>query len=81
MATIFSLTRVRKKFASFLRDNEGASAIEYAIIAGLIAVAIIAGASQLGGGIGTLFEDIAAELEGVVVGGDGGDGPGGGDGE
>lgn len=76
MATIFSLTRVRKKFASFLRDNEGASAIEYAIIAGLIAVAIIIGARELGGGIGTLFTDIATELEGVVVGGDGGDGAG-----
>jgi len=78
MATIFSLTRVRKKFASFLRDNEGASAIEYAIIAGLIAVAIIAGARQLGVGIDTLFTDIATELEDVGVGGDGGDGAGGG---
>lgn len=71
MATIFSLTRVRKKFASFLRDNEGASAIEYAIIAGLIAVAIIIGANQLGEGIGKLFENIATELKDVVVGGDG----------
>lgn len=73
MATIFSLTRVRKKFPSFLRDNEGASAIEYAIIAGLIAVAIIIGANQLGEGIGKLFTDIANELKDVAVGGGGGD--------
>lgn len=46
----------------FLRDEEGVTAIEYGLIAALIAVAIIAGAELLGGGLGTLFTNIATCL-------------------
>ena len=37
-----------KIFARFLKDESGATAIEYGLIAALISVAIIAGASTLG---------------------------------
>ena len=40
---------------SFLREEDGAAAIEYGLIAALIAVAIIAGASILGTQLNGLF--------------------------
>lgn len=51
-----------KLVSRFLKDESGAAAIEYALIAGLIAVAIIAGATTLGGKISTQFTNIAAKL-------------------
>lgn len=43
----------------FMRDEEGVTAIEYGLIAALIAVVIIAGASLVGGNLNTLFTNIA----------------------
>lgn len=40
------------------RHQEGASAIEYALIAGLIALAIVVGATILGGDLSNKFETI-----------------------
>jgi len=40
---------------SFIREEDGAAAIEYGLIAALIAVAIIAGANLLGTGLSDLF--------------------------
>ena len=40
---------------SFLRDEDGAAAIEYGLIAALIAVAIIVGAGLLGTSLNGLF--------------------------
>lgn len=45
----------------FLQEEEGAVAIEYALLAGLIAIAIIAGAKLLG-------DDICATLNGIAHG-------------
>lgn len=47
---------------NFWKDEEGATAIEYGLIAGLIAVAIIAAVSAVGGGLEGLFEKIAEVL-------------------
>ncbi|MEQ6435148.1 Flp family type IVb pilin [Comamonas sp. w2-DMI] len=44
---------------NFWKDEEGATAIEYGLIAGLIAVAIIAGASGVGSQLGDMFCKIA----------------------
>ena len=41
---------------SFLRDEDGAAAIEYGLIAALIAVAIIVGAGALGTNLHGLFQ-------------------------
>ena len=46
----------------FLRDEEGVTAIEYGLIAALIAVAIIVGATAVGGGLNTLFTNISGCL-------------------
>ena len=43
----------------FMRDEEGVTAIEYGLIAALIAVVIIAGASAVGSNLNTLFNKIA----------------------
>lgn len=48
-----------ERFKKFMRDEEGAVAIEYALLAALIAVVIAVGAALLGDGISQLFSDIA----------------------
>lgn len=52
-----------KLFARFLKDESGATAIEYGLIAALIAVGIIAAASTLGGSISDTFETVSDELD------------------
>lgn len=52
-----------KLFARFLKDESGATAIEYGLIAALISVALIAGATSLGGQIGTTFNTLNTELD------------------
>ncbi|ACT57206.1 Flp family type IVb pilin [Candidatus Liberibacter asiaticus] len=42
----------------FLKDESGATAIEYGLLASLIAVAIIASVTTLGGKLSKVFEDI-----------------------
>lgn len=51
-----------KTFVKFLKDEDGATAIEYALIASLIAVAIIAGASSLGTTINSKFNAVAVSI-------------------
>jgi pilus assembly protein Flp/PilA len=51
-----------KLFARFVKDESGATAIEYGLIAALIALAIITGATALGGSIGDKFQEVADEL-------------------
>ncbi len=46
----------------FLRKDEGITAIEYALIAALIAMAIIVGASLLGSNLNKTFSDIAPKV-------------------
>ncbi|KCZ92762.1 Flp family type IVb pilin [Hyphomonas johnsonii] len=50
-------------FARFLKDESGATAIEYGLIAALIAVAIIGGVSALGDNANATFSSVAAEME------------------
>jgi len=45
---------------SFIREEDGAAAIEYGLIAALIAVAIIAGASLLGTSLDGIFTRLGA---------------------
>ena len=48
--------------ARFVKDESGATAVEYALLASLIAIAIIGGATALGGAINTKFNAIATSL-------------------
>lgn len=42
----------------FLKEETGVTAIEYGLIAGLIAVAIVAGVSSIGGSLGNMFTNL-----------------------
>jgi pilus assembly protein Flp/PilA len=46
----------------FVRDDAGATAIEYGLIAALIAVAIIASATQVGSAIANQILGVAAKV-------------------
>ena len=46
----------------FMRDEEGVTAIEYGLLASLVAIAIILGATALGTSLNALFTDIAGCL-------------------
>jgi pilus assembly protein Flp/PilA len=48
--------------ARFVNDESGATAIEYGLIAALIAVGIIAAATTLGGSLRTTFSTISDKL-------------------
>lgn len=50
---------------NFWKDEEGATAIEYGLIAGLIAVAIIAAATAVGGNLNNLFCSVVTALSGI----------------
>ena len=45
-------------------SDEGATAVEYALLVGLIAVIIISSVTLLGGNIDAMFDDIANQLGG-----------------
>lgn len=49
-------------FARFIKDESGATAIEYGLIASLIAIAIIAVLGTLGGNLSSKFNQVATEL-------------------
>lgn len=49
-------------FARFAKDESGATAIEYGLIATLIAVALIVGATYLGSQLNLIFNDIGGKL-------------------
>ena len=49
--------------ARFVNDESGATAIEYGLIAALIAVAIIVAAGLLGGSLSTMFSGISTKLD------------------
>lgn len=51
----------------FLKDESGVTAIEYGLIAALVGVAIIGGATALGGKLSKLFDDIGTKLASIVV--------------
>ncbi|TIT02634.1 MAG: Flp family type IVb pilin [Mesorhizobium sp.] len=48
--------------ARFVKDESGATAIEYGLIAALIALAIMVGAGALGNSINQKFKDISSTL-------------------
>lgn len=48
---------MQKRFQQFARDERGSAAIEYALIATLISLAIIGGLGQLASSLDFLFSD------------------------
>jgi pilus assembly protein Flp/PilA len=50
------------KFLSLIKDEKGATAIEYGLIAALIAVAAIGAMTSIGTKLGTTFNNVANSL-------------------
>ena len=55
-----------KFITKFAKDESGATAIEYGLIAALIAVVIITGVTLVGTSLETTFNNIAGNLGGTV---------------
>jgi pilus assembly protein Flp/PilA len=51
------------KFLKLIKSDKGATAIEYGLIAALIAVAAIAAMGNIGDQLGSTFNEVATELE------------------
>ena len=49
-------------FSRFLKDESGATAIEYGLLAALISVMLIAGAKVAGPQINAIFDTVGSEL-------------------
>ncbi|HEU4961637.1 MAG TPA: Flp family type IVb pilin [Sphingomonas sp.] len=52
-----------QKIRHFLRNNKAATAIEYGLIAALIAVAAIAAMQGLGGALNKTFNNVSASMK------------------
>ena len=50
------------KFLKLIRNNKGATAIEYGLIAALIAVAAITAMQSIGTALGDTFNNVSEEL-------------------
>jgi pilus assembly protein Flp/PilA len=59
--------RLEKRFED--RKDRGATAVEYGLLVGLIAVVIIVAVTALGGQLRTLFTSIVTSLGGTVAAG------------
>jgi pilus assembly protein Flp/PilA len=53
-------------FRRFLKDEDGATAIEYALIAAFMAAVVIAGMQVLGPAVLAAFQDIATALGAAI---------------
>ena len=51
-----------KIFAQFMKDESGATAIEYGLIAALISVALITGATSLGNTLNSTFSKLSTKI-------------------
>ena len=51
------------KFTRMIKDTKGATAIEYGLIAALIAVAAISAMTSLGGQLGKTFHNVSTSME------------------
>ena len=54
---------MRNVLLSFFKDESGATAIEYGLIAALIAVVIIGGVQAVGTGLSSTFNTIQSNLK------------------
>ncbi|MEE3663833.1 Flp family type IVb pilin [Brenneria sp. g21c3] len=57
---------VRKLFKSLKKDERGVSALEYAILAGVIVVVVATGVTQFSGKIETLFKSANTSIQKAV---------------
>jgi pilus assembly protein Flp/PilA len=56
-----------KLVSRFLKDESGATAIEYGLIAALISVALITGASALGSKLNLMFTNLSGTMNAAAA--------------
>ncbi len=56
-------------FKKYIQDESGATAIEYGLIAALVAVAIVTGATAIGDQLNNTFDNVAGEVGSASSGG------------
>ena len=56
------------KMIAFVRDEDGATAIEYGLIAALVSVAAIGALTAMGNSLGTMFNMVSSALSGAAGG-------------
>ena len=59
---------MRQLLKSFVQDDSGASALEYGLVVGLIALVIIAGLGLTGNTLSKMFNFIGSELSNITPG-------------
>jgi pilus assembly protein Flp/PilA len=55
-------TSMHKLIARFIKDETGVTAIEYGLIAALVAVVIISGVTEVGSNLSASFSNVAGHL-------------------
>lgn len=58
-------TQLKARICEFARDEKGASAIEYGLIAGLVAAIIIIAVTGMGTNVGEVFTGICNSIGGT----------------
>jgi len=61
------MVRVIEKIAWFTLDQSGVTAIEYGLIAALIALGIVVALTTIGTDLSTVFSTVAATLDSAVT--------------
>lgn len=56
------MKKLMNQWRELMRDESGAAAVEYGLLAGLIAVVIVGGVTTLGENLGTIFTNIGAAI-------------------
>jgi pilus assembly protein Flp/PilA len=59
------MKKLMNKVGNFLREEDGVTAIEYGLIAALIAVVIIGALQLLGPALSDTFEEVATAVKGA----------------
>ncbi|VWC66215.1 pilus assembly protein [Burkholderia lata] len=62
------MSRIIEKIAWFIQDQDGVTAIEYGLIAALIAIGIVVALTTVGTDLKTVFSTVAADLDSIVAG-------------
>ncbi|MDR0242127.1 MAG: Flp family type IVb pilin [Burkholderia sp.] len=61
------MSRVIEKIAWMVQDQDGVTAIEYGLIAALIAIGLVVALTTIGTDLSTVFSTIAADLDSAVT--------------
>ncbi|MDR6499691.1 pilus assembly protein Flp/PilA [Burkholderia ambifaria] len=61
------MKRIIEKIAWFAQDRSGVTAIEYGLIAALIALGIVVALTTIGTDLSTVFSTVAATLDSAVT--------------